>query len=68
MPELIRTLAFILGRPVLDRTGVTTHFDVHLDFTVDDTLAGFSSAWGSVQGHREMVAVYVHAKADRHVP
>ena len=56
MPELVRSLASMLGRPVLDRTGVTTHFDVHLEFTVDDSVAGLTSAWGSVQGHRETMA------------
>ena len=56
MPEFIRVLAGILGRPVLDRTGVTTHFDLRLEFAADDTLAGLMSSWGSVQGHWEAMA------------
>jgi len=46
----------VVGRPVLDRTGVTTHFDVDFTFTPDDTAAGLMANWGSVQGHRESVA------------
>jgi uncharacterized protein (TIGR03435 family) len=36
MPELVRTLAMALGRPVLDRTGFTRPFDVQLDFLPDE--------------------------------
>jgi uncharacterized protein (TIGR03435 family) len=36
MPELIRTLAMALGRPVLDRTGFTQPFDIQLDFLADE--------------------------------
>jgi uncharacterized protein (TIGR03435 family) len=56
MTELIRTLSEFLDRPVLDRTGITTHFDVILEFAVDDTLAGLGKEWGSVAGHRESMA------------
>jgi uncharacterized protein (TIGR03435 family) len=31
MPEFIRMLSMVLGRPVLDRTGFTETFDVRLD-------------------------------------
>jgi uncharacterized protein (TIGR03435 family) len=56
MPELIRTLSMVLGRPVLDGTGVTTHFDVDLTFTPDDTAMGLMMSSGSVAGHRETMA------------
>ena len=56
MPEFIRTLADLIGRPVLDRTGITSNFDVRLEFAVDDTLAGFSQQWGTVAGHQESMA------------
>jgi uncharacterized protein (TIGR03435 family) len=53
MQELIRMISEMLGRPVLDKTGITTHFDLNLEFAVDDTLVGFASEWGTVAGHRE---------------
>jgi uncharacterized protein (TIGR03435 family) len=53
MKEFVRALEGMLGRPLLDKTGVTAHFDVNLEFSVDDTLAGLASSWGSVRGHRE---------------
>jgi uncharacterized protein (TIGR03435 family) len=56
MPDLVRRLAAMLGRPVLDRTAITTHFAVRLDFAVDDTVGGLTKEWGTVQGHREMMA------------
>jgi uncharacterized protein (TIGR03435 family) len=40
MPELIRLLTTVLGRPVIDKTGVTRAFDFQLDFALDDVLAG----------------------------
>jgi uncharacterized protein (TIGR03435 family) len=36
MPELVRTLAMALGRPVVDRTGFSRPFDVQLDFLPDE--------------------------------
>jgi uncharacterized protein (TIGR03435 family) len=57
MPELIRILSTVLGRPMLDRTGITTRFDVRLEFKADDTTTGgLMAGWGSVAGHREWVA------------
>ncbi len=56
MPDFIQRLAFMLGRPVLDKTGIVTHFDVHLEFAIDDTVPGFSSDWGTVAGHGEGMA------------
>lgn len=40
MSELVRILAIILGRPVIDQTGVTTLFDVQVDFAPDPATAG----------------------------
>ncbi len=56
MPELIRSLSMLLGRPVIDRTGVTAHFDVDFTFIPDDTTAGIMMTSGSVAGHRETLA------------
>jgi uncharacterized protein (TIGR03435 family) len=41
MADLIRELASILDRPVLDETGFTGEFDLDLSFTPDETLVGF---------------------------
>jgi uncharacterized protein (TIGR03435 family) len=46
MPELVRVLAMVLGRPVVDRTGVTGEFDVHLEFTPDESTMGLPGAGG----------------------
>ena len=56
MAELIRQLSMILGRPVLDRTGISRHFDAHLQFTTDEMTAGLMAAWGTVEGHSETMA------------
>jgi uncharacterized protein (TIGR03435 family) len=63
MPELIRLLSSMVGRPVLDRTGITTNFDLRLQFTVDDTLAGYMGQWGTVQGHSESLMAAAAAGA-----
>jgi uncharacterized protein (TIGR03435 family) len=39
--DLARELTSILGRPVVDRTGFTSEFDLDLRFTPDETLVGF---------------------------
>jgi uncharacterized protein (TIGR03435 family) len=39
MEDLTRSLAFILGRPVLDETGFDKVFDVNLTFAPDDSSA-----------------------------
>ena len=36
MPELVRMLSLMLGRTVVDRTGLTGMFDVQMDFLPDD--------------------------------
>jgi uncharacterized protein (TIGR03435 family) len=46
MTELVRILAMVLGRPIADRTGVTGEFDVHLDFTPDESTMGLPGAGG----------------------
>ena len=63
MPEFIQTLSTVLARPVLDRTGVTTHFDVDMTFAADDTASGLMLTSGSVAGHREMIAAVAAAAA-----
>jgi bla regulator protein blaR1 len=40
MTELVRVLSNVLGRTVVDKTGFTATFDVHLEFTPDESLAG----------------------------
>ena len=40
MADLIRELALILDRPVLDKTGFTGEFDLNLNFTPDEALTG----------------------------
>ena len=37
MPEFVRALSMALGRPVIDRTGFTTPFDLKLSFVPDLT-------------------------------
>ena len=39
--DLIRELASVLDRPVLDKTGFTGEFDLNLRFTPDEALRGF---------------------------
>ncbi len=40
MADLARTLSMVLGRPVVDKTGVTGQFDVQMTFTPDPSTAG----------------------------
>jgi len=47
MPDFIKVLSMALGRPVLDRTGVTETFDVRLDFTPDEAVAGLPRSAGA---------------------
>ena len=68
MAEFIRILSSMLGRPVLDRTGVTAHFDVRLEFAVDDTLQGLNREYGTVAGHREAMAEMAAANASGAAP
>jgi len=47
MPEFIRMLSMVVGRPVLDRTGFADTFDLRLDFTPDEAVAGLPRAVGA---------------------
>jgi bla regulator protein blaR1 len=40
MQELVRVLSNVLGRTVVDKTEFQRTFDVHLEFTPDETLGG----------------------------
>ncbi len=40
MTQFVNTLARIMGRPVIDKTGYTGTFDVHLEFTPEGTAFG----------------------------
>ena len=40
MRELARVLSNLMGRTVLDRTGVEKEFDVQLQFALDDAIFG----------------------------
>jgi uncharacterized protein (TIGR03435 family) len=54
MADLISKLAFVLGRPVLDKTEFTRDFDLNLRFTSDEAtigLPGFGGP-GDPGGHR----------------
>jgi uncharacterized protein (TIGR03435 family) len=44
--DLIRVLAVILDRPVLDKTEFTGEFDLNLSFTADETVAGLPGFGG----------------------
>jgi uncharacterized protein (TIGR03435 family) len=68
MSELTRMLSMVLNRPVLDRTGLTRHFDVDLTFAVDDLSAGLTMVSGSVAGHREAMAAAAAANDSNAVP
>jgi uncharacterized protein (TIGR03435 family) len=46
MPEFIRVLAVVMGRPVIDKTGITSEFEVHLEFAPDQSTAGLPGAGG----------------------
>ncbi len=46
MAELIRLLAIVLGRPVLDRTAFDGKFDFHLTFTPDESTMGLPGSGG----------------------
>jgi uncharacterized protein (TIGR03435 family) len=47
IPELIQTLKNILDRTVLDRTGLTGTYDIHVEFTPDALAAGLAGMYGS---------------------
>ena len=47
MPDFIRVLSMVLGRPVVDRTGFAETFDLRLDFTPDEAAAGLPRSAGA---------------------
>ncbi len=44
MPEAAAALVGVLGRNVVDKTGVSGKFDIHLQWTPDQAPAGVDSA------------------------
>jgi uncharacterized protein (TIGR03435 family) len=40
MVEFIKMLSEIMGRPIIDKTGVLENFDVHLEFYPDEATIG----------------------------
>jgi bla regulator protein BlaR1 len=47
MPELTRVLAMVMGRTVIDKTGLTGTFDIDMDFVSDLATAGLPGRAGS---------------------
>lgn len=50
MSSLIRMLSGSLGRPVIDKTGLTANYDFKLEYTRDDLGAGVAPALGPAGG------------------
>ena len=46
MSELVRILSIVMGRPVLDKTEYSAEFDVHLEFTPDESTMGLPGGGG----------------------
>jgi uncharacterized protein (TIGR03435 family) len=46
MSELVRILGMVMGRPVVDKTGLAGEFDVHLEFTPDESTMGLPGSGG----------------------
>jgi uncharacterized protein (TIGR03435 family) len=46
MNRFVATLSNVLGRVVLDKTGITYNVDIHLEFAPDEFNAGFPRAPG----------------------
>jgi uncharacterized protein (TIGR03435 family) len=46
MPAFAKQLSLIVGREVIDKTGFTGRFSLHLEFAIDDALAGLPDAIG----------------------
>ena len=49
MPELARILTEVLGRPVLDKTGMASSFQVHLQWAPDEVVSDAPSLFTAVQ-------------------
>jgi uncharacterized protein (TIGR03435 family) len=46
MPAFAKMLSLIMGREVIDKTGFTGRFSLHLEFAIDDALAGLPDPVG----------------------
>jgi bla regulator protein blaR1 len=46
MPAFAKMLTSLVGREVIDKTGFTGRFALHLEFAMDDTLAGLPNPTG----------------------
>jgi uncharacterized protein (TIGR03435 family) len=46
MPAFVKMLSLIVGREVIDKTGFTGRFSLHLEFALDDALAGLPDPVG----------------------
>jgi uncharacterized protein (TIGR03435 family) len=46
MPAFAKILSQIMGREVIDKTGFTGRFSLHLEFAIDDALAGLPDPVG----------------------
>jgi uncharacterized protein (TIGR03435 family) len=46
MPAFAKMLTRLIGREVVDKTGFTGRFGLHLDFAMDDALAGLPNPTG----------------------
>src|SRR5215469_11795978 len=44
MPAFAKHLSLILGKEVIDKTGFTGRFSLHLEFAIDDALAALPGA------------------------
>ena len=43
MAEFVKLLSEIVGKPVIDKTGVIGNFDVHVEFSPDDATPGIQA-------------------------
>jgi uncharacterized protein (TIGR03435 family) len=46
MPAFAKQLSMMVGREVVDKTGFTGRFSLHLEFAIDDALAGLPNPVG----------------------
>src|SRR5205085_11214040 len=46
MPEFAKQLSLILGKEVIDKTEFSGRFSLHLEFAIDDALAGLLNPGG----------------------
>jgi uncharacterized protein (TIGR03435 family) len=55
MPGLASNLAGLLGRPVVDKTGLTGKFDIDLEFAADDAIAIGGTASSAADASRPSI-------------